>query len=207
MIYRLRTLGPLTVLLLALAVPANGQGVGFAAGANFTELDDIDTGDRSATLDNVTGWHLHLWFDLPLGPVGLRPGIRYMDAGHLFDPVETTNFEDFVDEQDVTFLEFPIDLRLKLDLPIVSPYVLAGPVLRFATDTNNKDRLEEFSLAGGAGLGLEIGIAGLRFYPEVKYTFGVTSFVKEEYELGNVVIQPDEQQNLNAVMLSFGIGL
>lgn len=185
----------------------NAQGVGLSAGANFASLGDIDAGDGSATLENVAGWHVHLWFDLPLGPVAFRPGLRYMDAGRLFNPAESIGFgDDFVDDQVVTFLEVPLDVRVRMQLPLVTPYVVAGPVLRFATDTNNKDRLEELSLAAGAGVGVEVGLIGLRLYPELKYTFGVTRFAKEEYEFGDRTIRPDEDQRLNAVMLSVGIG-
>jgi hypothetical protein len=210
MLPRTSILLPLAALLIGLAAPtlSMAQGMGISAGANFNSLGDIESGDRTATLDNVTGWHVHLWFDLPLGPVAFRPGVRYMDAGKIFDPEETEGFAtDFIDDEVVTFLEVPLDVRLRMTLPLVTPYVMAGPVLRFATDTNNEDRLESFSLAAGAGVGLEVGLAGLRFYPELKYTFGVTSFTEEEYSIGDVIITPDEEQRLNAVMLSLGIGL
>lgn len=182
--------------------------MGISAGANFNSLGDIETGDRSATLENVTGWHVHLWFDLPVGPVALRPGIRYMDAGRLFESSRAAGFENGLDdEQVVTFLEMPLDVRLRMTMPMVTPYLLAGPLLRFTTDTNNEDRLEQFSLAAGAGVGAELGIAGLRFYPELKYSFGITRFTKNEYQIGDVMISPDEDQRLNALMLSLGIGL
>lgn len=210
MIRRTSILVPLVALLIGLGAPTllKAQGMGISAGANFNQLSDIDAGDQSATLDNVTGWHVHLWFDLPLGPVAFRPGLRYMDAGALFDASESDGLgADFSDDQVVTFLEVPLDVRFRMTLPVITPYVMAGPVLRFATDTNNEDRLETFSLAAGAGLGVELGLVGLRFFPELKYTFGVTRFTREEYQLGNVTVSPDEDQRLNAVMLSLGIGL
>lgn len=201
----------LVALLIGMGIPTlvKAQGMGIAAGANFNKLGDVETSDRRATLDNATGWHVHLWFDLPIGPVALRPGLRYMDAGRLFDPDsdETEGFEPFTEDQVVSFLEVPVDVRFRMSLPLVTPYFMAGPVLRFTTDPNNEDRLETFSLAAGAGVGLELGVVGLRFYPELKYTFGVTRFTKEEYQLGGVTVSPDEDQRLNAVMISIGIGL
>lgn len=208
MLRRLSYLVSLLALLLGAPSAVHAQGMGISAGANFNSLGDIETGDRSATLENVAGWHVHLWFDLPVGPVALRPGIRYMDAGRLFESSRAAGFENGLDdEQVVTFLEMPLDVRLRMTMPMVTPYLLAGPLLRFTTDTNNEDRLEQFSLAAGAGVGAELGIAGLRFYPELKYSFGITRFTKNEYQIGDVMISPDEDQRLNALMLSLGIGL
>lgn len=184
------------------------QGLGISAGANFTELGDIEASDREATFENATGWHIHLWFDLPLGPVAVRPGVRYMDMGELFAQASIENVVTGVDEdQVVTLLEIPIDVRFRLGLPIISPYVMAGPVLRFPAGSDDEDRLESFSLAGGAGIGLELGLGGMKLYPELKYTFGITRFTQDSYEIGGVTISPDEDQRLNAVMLSIGIGL
>ncbi|MEX0600573.1 MAG: PorT family protein [Rhodothermales bacterium] len=189
------------------------QGIGVSAGPNFSELGDIRTTDGDATLDNVTGWHIHLWFDLPVGPVALRPGLRYMEAGRLLEPTSTSGFENagpgasVEDDQFFTFMEVPVDLRLRMSLPLITPYVMAGPVIRFTTDQNNQGQLERFSLAAGAGAGFEIGLGGIRLYPELKYTFGVTRFMKESYELGDVTVTPDDDQRLNSVMLSLGISL
>lgn len=210
MLRRLTNRISLVALLIGLGAPSlvHAQGMGISAGANFNGLGDMEAGDRSATLDNVAGWHVHLWFDLPVGPVALRPGLRYMDAGRIFNPDESANFGDaFTEDQAVAFLEVPVDVRFRMSLPLVTPYVMAGPVLRFTADPDNEDRLETFSLAAGAGVGLELGLVGLRFYPELKYTFGVTRFTQEEYQLGGVTVRPDEDQRLNAVMISLGIGL
>lgn len=202
------TILPLLVtalLLTASTQTADAQGLGLSVGANFNELSDIDSGDREATFDNATGWHLHLWVDLPAGPIALRPGIRYMDAGAVFQD------DDLVipdEEQAISLLEIPIDLRYRFTVPIVTPYVLAGPVLRFPTgNDDDSDRLQSFSVAANLGVGAELGLAGLRVYPELKYTFGITRFTEEEYELGGVTFQADDSQHLNAIMLSLGIGL
>lgn len=184
---------------------ANAQGMGISAGANFNQLSDIETGDREATFDNATGFHLHLWFDLPLGPVAVRPGVRYMNMGALFEDVSLENVPS--DDEVVSLIEIPVDVRFRLGLPLITPYVMAGPVLRFPAGSDDQDRLESFSLAGGAGVGVELGLAGVSLYPELKYTFGITRFTQDSYEIGDVTISPDENQRLNAVMLSIGIGL
>lgn len=196
-------------LLIAAAIPsgqAAAQGLGISGGANFAELSDIDTADRQATFDNASGWHAHVWFDLPLGPIALRPGIRYMDVGGLFEDASVEGGSTTVDET-FSLIEVPLDVRLRLPLPLISPYVVGGPVLRFPQDSDDGGRFESFNLAGGAGVGAEVGLGGLRLYPELKYTFGITRFTEESYELGGVTITPDEDQRLNTIMLSLGIGL
>lgn len=196
----------------AAAGVARAQGLGITAGLNFNELSDIEINDQETTFDNAQGWHVAIWYDLPLGPLAIRPGIRYMDAGELYGEVEdgidlgdVEQFRDF----DVSLIEIPIDVRIRLGFPILTPYVLAGPVLRFPTSSeeNDDDRLESFSFAGGLGAGVEVNLAGIRLFPEIKYTFGISRFTKEEFSVGGVDFRPDEDQQLNTVMLSLGIGL
>ncbi|MXW64606.1 MAG: PorT family protein [Bacteroidetes bacterium SB0668_bin_1] len=219
------TIGLVLILCGVAAIPANAQ-MGIAGGVVFSELGDITAGDHTASLKRVPGWHVHLWVNLPLGSFSLRPGLRYMDAGRLFDPSNATGFITTPDPVDpggapdtgfpdatgsvsddhfVTYIEIPVDVRYQYDRSFISPYVLVGPVLRFATDTTNQDRLRTLSMAAAVGVGLEIRLAGLRFYPEVKRAFGISGFTNDEYEFADVVIRPDEQR-LDATMVSIGIG-
>lgn len=63
----------------------------------------------------------------------------------------------------MTLLEIPIDVRYRMPLPFLTPYVMAGPVLRFPSgDEAIKDNLKEFSLAGSLGVGVEVSLLGLR---------------------------------------------
>ena len=221
----LGVIGVVAMLCCGAAPSAQAQ-VGVSAGVMFSELGDIATSDQSASLQRVPGWHVHLWVNLPVGSFSLRPGLRYMDAGRLFDPSDTSGFAttpdpgamftgtdggipdvtgSVSDDHFVSYIEIPIDLRYQYDLSTVSPYVTAGPVLRFATDTTNQDRFRTLTMAAAVGVGMEIRLFGLRFYPEAKRTLGVSGFTQEEYEFADVVIRPDEQR-LNATIFSLGIG-
>jgi hypothetical protein len=182
---------------------AYAQGLGISAGLNFSQLSDIDTGDQRATFDNASGWHVHLWLDLPIGAVAIRPGVRYMDAGDVF---ESGSLSGAAESIDATLLEVPVDVRFRLPLPLLTPYVMAGPVLRFPM-SDDGERFRSVSVAGGAGVGLELSLGGMTLYPELKYTFGLTSYTEESYELGGVTFAPGSDQHLNAVMLSIGISL
>ena len=130
-----------------------------------------------------------------------------MDAGGLFEDATVEGEGPAVDDETFSLIEVPIDVRLRLGLPLISPYLVGGPVLRFPSSSDGEDRFESFNLAGGAGVGVELGLGGMTLYPELKYTFGITRFTKESYEVGGVTITPDEDQRLNAVMLSVGLGL
>ena len=201
----------LSLLLAAAFVPGQSRAQGFAvtAGLNFNTLSDIEAEDRDATFENATGWPLGISFELPLGPVSIRPGVRYMDAGSLFESEEIFG-QDVPGLADATveLVEVPIDLRFRFGTPLISPYILAGPVLRFPSGTDNGDlfELESFSYAANVGAGLEIGFAGVRLFPELKYTFGVSS-VASSFEVGDTTFEPDEGGQLNTIMLSLGVGL
>ena len=56
------------------------------------------------------------------------------------------------------------------------------------------------------GVGVEVGLGGLRLFPELKYTFGLSSFAKE-FQIGNSTFEPDNDGQLNTIMLSVGLGL
>ncbi len=194
-------------LLLAWTVGAGkaASQVGVSGGLNFADLDDIDAGDHHATFDRATGWHLQLWFDLPLGPVTIRPGIRYTDMGELLDGATVDSLPAFSIDESAQLLEIPIDVRFRFGPPSLRPYFMLGPVLRFPAGED--ERFRSFSLAGGAGGGVELGLGGLRLYPELKYTFGITRFTEDTYEIGGITLTPDDDQRLNAIMLSIGIGM
>jgi hypothetical protein len=198
-------LGLLALLLLGSfsATTAHAQ-IGFAIGANFNELSDIDS-DPPATFDNATGFHIGVFYDLGVGPVALRPGLFYMDAGD-FD----ANGPSFDDQSfDLQFIEIPVDVRFNvLTAPIVRPYVLAGPVFRFAqtSDDDFKDSLNDFSYAANVGFGLEIGspVGGITLYPEFRYAFGISSITDDSEFLG-ANFTADEDQQFNAFMLRLGV--
>lgn len=193
-------LGLLALLLASNPKTASAQ-LGIAVGGNFNELSDID----SATFDNATGFHVGVFYDLGVGPVALRPGLFYMDAGD-FD----ANGDGFESQSfDLQFIEIPVDVRFNvLTAPIVRPYVLAGPVLRFAqtSDDDFKDSLKEISYAANVGFGIEIGppVGGFTLYPEIRYAFGISSITDDNEFLG-ASFTADEDQQFNAFMLRLGV--
>lgn len=176
--------------------------IGIAVGGNFNELSDIESEPR-ATFDNATGFHIGVFYDLGVGPLALRPGVFYMDAGE-FD----ANGASFSDRSfDLQLIEIPVDVRFNLlTVPVIRPYVMAGPVFRFAqtSDDDFKESLNDFSYAANVGFGLEIGspVGGVTVYPEFRYAFGLSSITNDSEFLG---ASADTDQQLNAFMLRLGV--
>ncbi len=180
-----------------IATPAAAQ-FGVAVGANFDKASDFSVNNSDQSFENATGYHIGVFIDLPLGPVALRPGIFYTDVGSL----EPEGFN--APQTDVSLVEIPIDIRYRLLTPLAKPYLLAGPVFRLANQSGDEVDLTQFSVAGAAGLGLELSLAGLRPFLEARYQFGVTKFI-DEYQVGGVTIQSDDDVKLNSFMIRAGL--
>jgi hypothetical protein len=184
---------------------AAAQGLGFAAGANFDELSEIE-GDARASFDNATGFHVGVFYDVVLGPLAIRPGIVYVDVGEI-DPQGDPGEE--LDELDLALVEVPVDLRLRLTTPVLTPYLLGGPVVRFNAGDDEILGAEQrdVSVAGSLGVGVEVPVPGLglRLFPELRYQFGLTGVTDDPVRVGDVVFEPSEDPELNAFMLRVGL--
>lgn len=203
-----RVLGVIFTFVLGLLIASGGaaQSIGASVGANFDRLSDIRFNDREATFSSSTGWHAELWIEFPFGPMGLRAGARYMDAGMLFAGL-SEHTSTVRDNFDVTLLEVPLLLRYAVGVSAVQPTVFAGPVARFKAlvDHELADDIRSPSLAGEAGVGLEISLGGLRLLPEIAYTWGITDFIDKELVIGSVTLSANESQKMNSAMVRVAI--
>ena len=192
----------LFVVVLLTPLTASAQ-FGVAVGANFDNLSDI-SGDREATFESATGFHIGVFYDLPLGGFALRPGLYYMDVG-TFD-VESA--ESIIRDVDMSLIEVPVDLRVRMMTPLVKPYAAVGPVLRFANSSDDEfsESLSNFSVAGNLALGLEIGAPGapIRLFPELRYSFGITRMT-DDIEFLGATFTAEEEVRLNSFMLRLGV--
>lgn len=191
------------VLAAALAwmQPAQAQ-LGFGAGLNFNNLGDIEATDTDATFENSTGYHVGVFYNLNVGPISVRPGAYY----HRIGTYDLPTGEEF----DLSAVEIPIDLRFTvLPTPIVKPYLLGGPVLTFPQGEDEfEDAVEDMSLTAdiGAGLSFSLPGLGLTLEPELRYSIGVTNYLKDDFEVGPVEIQPEsDDQRLSKVMLRLNV--
>lgn len=207
-VYRLGLLA--TVVGLCLAGPASAQinQIGFAAGLNFDRFTDVSFNNVDANFDSKSGWHAEVWFDLSLlGILTLRSGLRYMDAGQIYEGLSEID-ERAVDDFDITLVEVPVLIYFGFPAPIIKPYILAGPVLRFpvGVDSVIDTDLHTLSLAGELGFGVAVPLAGLTLYPEIAFTFGLSSFANDEIIIGFATFSTDDSQHLNTAMLRLGVG-
>lgn len=186
------------------AAPAQAQ-FGVAAGLNFESAGDIDTGtQQNTTLENSTGYHVGVVYDLGLGPVSIRPGVFYRRVG------QTYEFPSSIAEANanVAAWEVPVDLRITvLSTPIISPYVLAGPKASFLRSDLDEidDDLEDVSYSIAFGVGAEISLgSALSLQPELRYDYGATDYIDEEIEIGDTEFT-QEDPTLSAFALRLNL--
>lgn len=209
-----RLFSALSMLLFAgfvLCAPAAHAQLGVSFGGNFQELTDIET-EPQATIDNAIGYHVGLFYNLGVGPLSLRPGVFYVDAGEFDAQIEQgCNDPENCPTQtfDLQFVEIPVDIRFRTASPFVRPYFLVGPVFRFAetSDEALKESLNQFTYAANIGLGVEIGnLVGVKAHTELRYAFGVSRIFDDAAFLG-AMFTPDQEPQLNIWMLRLGVAL
>jgi len=191
---------------------------GVAAGFNYTDIDNVDFGSTTAVYDSRQGYHIGVIADIPLGPVGIKPGIFYMNAGKIFKD----GLADFIDEAipeaaqvqfnddfDVRYVTFPIDVRYRIGLAVVQPYIFAGPEFRFRTETGLvsevSDNIKSFGVAGNFGAGVELSLMGVKLLPEFRMAFDTSSIIDKSIRIGDFEFVADEAHQLRSVMLRLGV--
>jgi hypothetical protein len=195
-----------SVALLAGVAPAQAQ-LGLAGGLNFESADDIEATNGSATLDNSTGYHVGLVYELGLGPIDIRPGVYYRRVGEY----DLSNIDAQLANArySVSAWEVPVDLKLTvLPTPLVSPYITGGPKATFPRGEDEfDDAVEDISYTFNVGVGAEVSLPGssLRLQPELRYEFGATGFIDDdkEVEVGdtNVQFQPRDSPRFSTIAL------
>jgi len=166
--------------------PAQAQ-FGVAAGLNFESAGDIDTNTstrENATLENSTGYHVGLVYNLGLGPLDIRPGFFYRRLGQTYDlpsSIEEAN-------ANVAAWEVPVDLRFELvSTPLISPYVMAGPKASFLQSDFQEidDELESVSYSIAVGIGAHVSLGPVALQPELRYDWGATDYIDDSFEVGD----------------------
>lgn len=195
------------VLALGTAAPAQAQ-IGVAGGLNFESAGDIETTtNNNATLDNSTGYHIGLVYELGLGPATIRPGFFYRRVGTF--EFSTSALPQGENRFDVSAWQVPVDLRFTvLPTPLVSPYVLAGPMATFPRGEGDfEDATEEISYSLNVGVGANISLpaTSLKIQPELRYEFGATKFIKEDFEIGDTQFTPQDSPSFSAFGLRVNV--
>jgi hypothetical protein len=117
---------------------------------------------------------------------------------------------DFGQLFDLSLLDVAVDVRFAvLPLPLVKAFVSAGPVVSFPSSSNDeyKQALESAAVSGNVGGGLAISLGGLTLTPEIRYSIGVSRFMKDSFSIRGIEFDTDTVQRNNSVMLRLGIVL
>jgi hypothetical protein len=194
----------LAAVVLTVSWKPVGAQVGVAAGLNFESLSDIEAFSVKTTFDNASGYHVGLFYDLPLGFVGLRVGAFYRDLGE-FDAGDSV--QEQLDAIDMTMIDFPVDVRINLSTtPAVHPYLFGGPVFSLPSTGNEllDGTLESLYISGNAGIGVALDLGGIRLFPEFRYVVGISNLVKSDAEVGGVPLDVNDT-HVSTVMLRLGI--
>lgn len=203
------TLSTLLALVLALGTVAPAQAqLGVAGGLNFESAGDIETTTTdNATLDNSTGYHIGLVYELGLGAATIRPGFFYRRVGTF--EFGSSALPQGENRFDVSAWQVPLDLRFTvLPTPLVSPYVLAGPMATFPRGEDDFDDATEevsYSLNVGVGANISLPATSLKIQPELRYEFGATTFIKDDFEIGDTEFSPQDSPNFSAFGLRVNV--
>jgi len=181
--------------------------LGIAAGVNFDNINDVKTSAQNGNIGNATGFHAGVFYDVGAGPLSLRPGIFYRNVSNV-----DFSLGGFSDSIDLNMIEVPVDLHFNLTAtPLVKPYAIAGPVFTYSNVSGKsfKDAIQEFNVAANVGLGVALSVPGvnLKLFPELRYAFGISRFVKDRFSVGSVEFNTSDTSRMNSFMVRLGIGL
>lgn len=176
----------------------------------FDRLSSITLDNVKTRFDNKVGWVIGVWMEAPIGPFGIQVGVRYLDTGRLFEGLveEQPDLEDIRDNFDFSFVEVPLLMRYSLGTPVLSPYIFAGPLMRFPTalDAEIAQDVKTLSLAIELGAGVKLRMGNLSLLPEIAYAYGVTNFIGDSIHAGTITLDTTDKQSLNSAMLRLSLG-
>ncbi len=166
--------------LLALPQPAHaGVQFGIKAGGNMARPTGLDAQDPLATLKTKVGFNGGIFLAFNFGKVvTLQWEALYTMKGATYVALDDT----YTDKLYADYIEVPLLLKLRLPLPVVQPFVFAGPSVGFKLQEkleHNGEELTEklfknndYGAVFGAGLNL-----GRNFMVDVRYSLGMQKVI------------------------------
>jgi hypothetical protein len=187
---------------LAIATPQaiNAQ-IGVVAGYNRDRIENFLPADDFNLTDSTNGFHLGVFFNVNLGLIGIRPAVIYHQVPNLIATAGTkaTPF-------DIELVEVPLDLRLRIPVPVLRPYFLAAPVFTFPSSSVSgvNDQLEPRPIRVEFGAGFELDL-GLRLWPEIRYGFGLQALMNSSIPAGDQTLVGEGNPRLNTLTFRLGV--
>jgi hypothetical protein len=180
---------------------------GVAGGLNYESADDLANGGADATLQNRTGYHFGVVYDIDAGAVNIRPGLIYRRVGTY--EFEVGEVDVATESFNLSAIEAPLDLRFRLmNTPYLRPYILTGPMFTLPRGEDEfGEAVRDLSLSLNVGVGAEIagGDEGIRLHPELRYEFGATKFITEDFEIDGQELRPQNEARFSAIRLRLHI--
>ncbi len=183
-------------------------GFGVVGGGNFSSLNEIQANGSLVSFDNAASFHAGVFLDIGLGPLSVRPAVLYLNAGELFKGASFLTEDNF----NVTYVTIPVDVNFEMGVGPLKPYIFAGPEFRLLNSADVpvslEDDLQSFTMGASAGLGLKITLpgVGLKLYPHLRYSFGISDFTDRTYEVQGVTVDTGGDSRVNMWLLSLGVG-
>lgn len=179
---KFRTIIILAIVVVTSAFAADAQiRFGVKAGLNVNKLSLKNLGENVDS-DNGCGFTGGVMTEIgiPLGGLAVDASFMYT---HMTDKTYVTTADPSTGtlvetelHQSKNFLEIPINLKYKIGLPVVSPYILTGPTFSFKMgDGSSLIRTKDVQYSWNFGLGLEV-IKHLQV--QAAYSLGINNILK-----------------------------
>ena len=82
------------------------------------------------------------------------------------------------------------------------------PISRMTAPIDLEENLETFIMGASAGVGLALRLpgAGLKLYPQIRYSFGLSELTQKAYQVNGISILTEGDSKVNSWLISLGIG-
>ncbi len=183
--------------LLAFGVSAQGKW-GIQAGANFTDLKLSEVSMSDDMFSRATGYSAGLTYDinLPLG-LGINTGLLFIQRKVESEVAQLGGDGSKTFENRYSSLELPLNVKYRFMLPVVTPFIIAGPYLDcglWAKQDGRKmdygDDLERFTWGMTVGAGVDVFRHIRVMY---QYDWGLTDLSARE-AMDNITTKPRSQR-------------
>ena len=168
--------------LLALPQPARaGVQFGIKAGGNMAKPRGIDAQDPLATLKNKVGFNGGVFLAFNFGRVvTIQWEALYTMKGATYVALD----DSYTDKLYADYIEVPLLLKLKLPLPIIQPFIIAGPTVGFKLQEKLQENGQDVPLTEkllknndyGAIFGAGVNL-GRSFMLDVRYSLGMQKVI------------------------------
>lgn len=168
------------VLFLAVCPSALEGQIGVIGGFNSDTFGSFANEDFELA-EQTTGFNTGIFLDFELGRFGIRPAITYRQLKNAI-----VHGEEVGQTANLEIVEIPLDFRVSAPLPVIKPYLLAGPAVIFPSSP----RPEADQALAGARLGIGIGLGaewdiGFRLWPEIRYSTTIGGIMEDDTTRGS----------------------